>query len=453
MTTNRRKIASYLVLSVGLLSGSAANSVEVINPSFENDWDGWVDGDPTGSATAISDVAHSGSKSVKLTQNGAYVTQIVAVTPNTKYHLSAYLYGPGNVGVKVGDELFFEQQPEQSEEWREVTVTFDSGAAEAVQIFGSCAGIEVRVDDFRLEAVDATDVATSARVISSSAGGYGLSPDLPPGRNFDLLGWKLNTPADDDNNGISDQISEVELAQGAVDERYFFTADDGGMAFRATVAGAKTSSRTRFTRTELREMLRRGDSSISTRTDDASPNKNNWVLSSAPPRAQKAAGAIDGTLRATLAVNHVTTTGSKGQVGRAIIGQIHAATDEPVRLYYRKLPDNTRGSIYAAHEISGGDDVYFELIGSRKNDAVDPVDGIALDEKFSYTIETQGNLLLLSISQDGVVRATETIDMSGSGYDVYDDYMYFKAGVYHTNNSGDEDDYAQATFYELEASH
>ena len=37
---------------------------------------------------------------------------------------------------------------------------------------------------------------------------------------------------------------------------------------------------------------------------------------------------------ATLAVNHVTTTGEKYQIGRVIIGQIHAKDDEPVRLYY-----------------------------------------------------------------------------------------------------------------------
>lgn len=40
---------------------------------------GWTDGDPTGSARAISVVAHSGDKSVKLTENGAYVSQTIAV--------------------------------------------------------------------------------------------------------------------------------------------------------------------------------------------------------------------------------------------------------------------------------------------------------------------------------------------------------------------------------------
>lgn len=290
-------------------------------------------------------------------------------------------------------------------------------------------------------------------VMLTGMGGYGLSPDLPPGKNFDLLGWYLNTPGDHDNDGKCDRVDEMDLAGGAIDERYFYTADDGGMVFKATVGGAKTSKNTSYTRTELREMLRRGDTSIGTRNDDKSPNRNNWVFSSAPDSARRAAGGVDGTLTATLAVNHVTKTGDETEVGSVVVGQIHAAVHEPIRLYYRKLPGNTRGSIYAAHEKSDGEDIYFDLIGSGADDAQDPPDGIALDEKFSYRIEARGNQLHVSISQDGAVRADKTIDMSRSGYDVDDDFMYFKAGAYNQNSTGDADDFVQATFYELEASH
>lgn len=446
-----------VVVRVGLLctllSTGVTHAEDIVNAGFEDGWAGWNVEDPTGSATAVSDVAHSGGKSAKLTENGAYVSQTVAVQPNTTYRLSAFLRGPGNIGVKVGADLFFEQQPKKGKKWRELVVTFDSSTSESVYVFGSCAGIEVRIDDFRLASLDAAGAETSPRLISSRAGGYGLSPDLPPGRNFDLLNWYLSVPTDVNKDGRSDQISEAKLARGAVDERYFYTAGDGGMVFRVPVAGAKTSKNTRYTRTELREMLRRGNTQISTKTDDGSPNKNNWVLSSAPTKALKSAGGVDGKLRATLAVNHVTTTGDPSQVGRVIVGQIHAKDDEPIRLYYRKLPGNTRGAIYAAHEPIDRDDVYFDLIGSRKNDATDAPDGIALDEKFSYEIKTQGNLLHVSISQDGQLRAQRTIDMTDSGYDVGKDYMYFKAGVYNQNNSGDPDDYVQATFYELDASH
>ena len=275
----------------------------------------------------------------------------------------------------------------------------------------------------------------------------------PPSKNFDLAGWNLSIPTDSDGNGKSDTISEVQLSHGYQNDKYFYTSHDGGIVFKCPIKGFKTSKNTSYTRTELREMLRRGDKTIATRDKSGLPNKNNWVFSSAPPETQKLAGAVDGVLEATLAVNHVTTTGDAGQVGRVIIGQIHAKKDEPIRLYYRKLPNNKRGSIYAAHEPSGGKDQYYNLIGGRGN-SDDAVDGFKLNEKFSYRIEAKANKLHVTISDsNGTVRAKQTIDMSKSGYDRRDDFMYFKAGVYNQNKSGRDDDFVQATFYKLMATH
>jgi len=449
--TNRHVF--LICLLMGFFVVSAASALDIANPGFEEGWEGWTDGDPSGSGTAISGKANNGEKSVKLTEKSTYAAQVVAVQPNTNYRLSAVVLGAGNLGAKVGAEIFFEQTPKKSKKWRELTVTFNSGDFSAVTIFGGHAGSDGQFDDFKLDAADGEAVEKSKRVIPTSAGGYGLSPDLPPGKNFDLLDWYLNTPADDDNNGISDRYSEVELANGATDERYFFTAEDGGMVFRATIAGAKTSKNTRFTRTELREMLRRGDKSISTKGEGGDPGKNNWVFSSAPESAQKKAGGVDGTLRATLAVNHVTITGDNRDIGQVVIGQIHAGKDEPARLYYQKFPDSKRGSLYLAHEPSGGDDVFIDILGRKTTKPEDPEDGIALDEKFSYEIRAEGNFLKVTINQKDKILAQETVDMSASGYDVANDYMYFKAGVYNQNKSGDPEDYVQATFYVLENSH
>lgn len=47
----------------------------------------------------------------------------------------------------------------------------------------------------------------------------------------------------------------------------------------------------------------------------------------------------------------------------------------------------------------------------------------------------------------------EEDDMVNSGFNVGGQYMYFKAGVYHLNSTGNDDDYAQVTFYALEKSH
>lgn len=284
---------------------------------------------------------------------------------------------------------------------------------------------------------------------------YGLQSSLAPSGNFDLLDWKLDLPitASGEFSGDNLTIGEVDMSMGYTNPDYFFTAADGGMVFRSPSQGATTSANTRYARTELREMLRRGDRSISTRGAGDRPNKNNWAFSSAPASALTDAGGIDGDLTVTLAVNEVTTTGENFQIGRVIIGQIHAESDEPIRLYYRKLPDNRRGVIYAAHEISGGDDINYDIIGSRANDAENPEDGILLGEAFTYNISAVGNSLDVTITKANGDSFSQNIDMTNSGYDVENDFMYFKVGVYHVNDMADAGEFAQITVYELENKH
>ena len=267
---------------------------------------------------------------------------------------------------------------------------------------------------------------------------------------FELADWYLGLPVDEDGDGRADRIGETELAGGWTDPRFFFPSGDGGLTFRAPVRGSTTSANTRYVRTELREMLRRGDSSHAAQ----GTSRNNWALSTAPRRVRREMGGMDGELHAELRVDHVTTTGRPDQVGRVIIGQIHARDDEPVRLYYRKLPHHERGSLYFAHEVKGEpDDLYVPLLGDRANDAPDPADGIPLGERFGYSIVAAGDLLEVSILRDGRPVARKRLDMSDSGYDARDEYLYFKAGVYNQNNSGADDDYVQATFFRLDNLH
>lgn len=312
------------------------------------------------------------------------------------------------------------------------------------------------------------DVKIPAKAVITERKGrgvFGLHSDRPPSENFDLQGWYVTTPADDDGDGKSDSIMENELVKGWTDPRYFYTDPaTGGMVFRSTPAGAKTSKNTKYTRTELRGMLRRGDESIETRMEGGFPNKNNWVFSSAPASAQAKAGGVDGILKATLAVNQVTRQGKAYQVGRVIIGQIHAKDDEPIRLYYRKLPRNKYGSIYFAHEPATGKEKWVEIIGSRNDRAANPDNGIALDELFSYEIEVKGKkggdktipMLYVKITRDdGTEINAEPYDMSASGFNVEDDFMFFKAGAYSQNNSSPspETDFDKVIFYKLESSH
>ncbi len=266
---------------------------------------------------------------------------------------------------------------------------------------------------------------------------------------INLDDWYLSVPTDDDGNSKSDSIYQDDLLDGYFDPRFFYTSQDNGLVFKTSVSGYKTSENTSYVRTELREMLRRDDDDIKTQ----GVNENNWVFSTAPTSDLNAAGGIDGTLDVTIKVNAVTATGDTYQQGRVIIGQIHANDDEPVRLYYRKLPSNSLGSIYIAHEPIDKDDVYFELIGSRSDNASNPTDGIAIDEAFSYQIKVIGNELTVTIIRDGKDDVIQEVDMSSSGYDVGDQYMYFKAGVYNQNNSGDINDFVQVTIYNIVNKH
>lgn len=446
-----RSITVTLLISCSLLSVSWAQEIQ--NGGFETGLEGWVvEGEAAGDI-GLTKRARSGERALEITGPSGFIQQRIPLEPSSHYQMELSAKGAPVVGMKVGDTIFFER-PEASRRWQDVALSFVTGTEQFGFLFMRYGGRATSYDDVRLTRTGpAGQQKLSTRIITSEEGGTGLSPDLPPSSNFKLLGWNLSVPTDTDGNGRSDTISERRLAGGYEDPRFFYTAEDGGMVFRTPVAGYRTSQNTNYTRSELREMLRRGNTEISTRNRDGSPNRNNWVFSSAPQSAQDAAGAVDGTLEATLAINHVTTTGDQREVGRVVIGQIHAKDDEPIRLYYRKLPDHKRGSIYAAHEPLGEEDVFFDLLGSRSSDTVDPAGGIALDEKFSYRIKAEGYFLHVTISKDGRTLAERTIDMSDSGYDRADDYMYFKAGVYNQDKTAEPDDYVMATFYRLSAKH
>ena len=303
------------------------------------------------------------------------------------------------------------------------------------------------------------------------SGDFGLSPSLEPWENFDLSDWALDAPNADPDDGLSARTDDGDFINGELfpgSEPYFFTGSDGAMVFRSPVGGARTSSNTSFPRSELREMLRRGADGIST----IGVNENNWVLGYQPTDLDFGAntgsaqddtptrvGGRGGRLSVTMRVNRVTTTGDGTHPGRVIIGQIHADNDEPARLYYRKLPNNENGSIYLSHEIRDGDDIDdINLIGSESSSQSNPENGFALGELFSYEIIQEGATVEVVIREgdrDGRVIARGSVDMNeeDSGYDRDDEWMYFKAGAYTQNNTGDDDDFDEVAIYRLSNEH
>ncbi len=285
-----------------------------------------------------------------------------------------------------------------------------------------------------------TEDGNLAPTVDSDVGsGATDSTPVPPASEINLLSWKLTLPD-------ASEIKELELSQGFESANEFYTdPSTGAMVFRCPNRAGSTGGST-YSRTELREMLRAGDTSIAT----TGMTRNNWVFSSSSASNQSAVGGVDGTLTATLSVDRVSETGETGKVGRVIVGQIHAPGNEPTRLYYRKLPGNTKGSIYFAHEAKSGEQ-WYELIGSRSSTAPDPSDGIALGERWGYVIRVVGDTLTVTITRADKPDVVQSVEISASGF--AEEWMYYKAGVYNQNNTGDATDYVQASFYSLTNTH
>ncbi len=284
---------------------------------------------------------------------------------------------------------------------------------------------------------------------------------LKPADVLDLSGWKISLPIDTSGKGKATEVDENTIAAGYELPKFFYANEAGdGVVFSSPIKGALTSKNTTYTRSELREMGRRGDTSITSYGPGKTINKNNWVLSTSPKEDQLKAFAVDGTLDAVLTVDEVTTTGKTWQQGRVIVGQIHANDDEPAKLYYRKFPNHERGSVFLAHEPVGKDDQLFPLIGSHILDynaqdgkIAEPKDGIKLGEKWGYQIKVVGNKLTVTIRRTGKKDVVQVVDMSKSKYDAGGQYMFFKAGVYNQNKTGKADERTTATFYELKVTH
>jgi hypothetical protein len=278
-------------------------------------------------------------------------------------------------------------------------------------------------------------LAAVAAPAASDARGN-LDPHAPPGKNFDLAHWKLTLPIN-----RAEERSAAELVAGFQHPEAFFTDPaTGGLTFRARNHGDTTSG-SHFPRSELREML--------APIGSAKAAANNWVISTSPDAAKRAAGGVDGTMRATLTVDHVSTTGGAAKVGRVVVGQIHGPSTEVIRLYYHKRPADARGAIYFAHDDpKSGESVFVPILGDPKH--LNPPDGIALGEPWSYEIQVVGRTLTVKVTPHGRPTTTVTHPIH-AGYDGL--ALYFKVGVYNQNNTGEPGDYVQATFHALTHSH
>ncbi len=442
-----RALAVLCTSSIVVANSAFAATIE--NPGFENGLDGWTVIDSSGSGVSLSETAHSGVNSVLITQvSGHRIYQIVDAVPNSQYKIETYIRGDGRLRI-TGDSPTLRRTKRTGTDWERAVIRYNSGDSGQIRIVlekkpnsdeAIFDDVSIECDDVNCQSDDPVDEID-----------FGLDPAKEPWGNFDLQGWVIDTPAFDDD-GFAQRFGEDKWDEISDESRaFFYTHTDGGMRFVNRVDGAKTSANTSFSRSELREMLRRGNTNIA--TQGVTPN--NWALGYQPTNGG-AWGGANGSLTATLRVNQVTTTGEGVHIGRTIIGQIHADDDEPARLYYRKKPGDELGCVYVAHEIRGGDDIDFDIVGDE--DCSNPDVGIALDELFSYEITNEDefiNIVVRRGDQDGDIIGQTTIDMESlnSGYDLADEWMYFKAGAYSQNNTGDPADGDIVTFYRLSNTH
>ncbi len=127
-----------------------------------------------------------------------------------------------------------------------------------------------------------------------------------------------------------------------------------------------------------------------------------------------------GKLTGTLKVMHVSTTGDArvSSSYSTVIGQIHSDEgheNEPLKIFYKKFPGHTKGSVFWNYEINTAGDnsgrwdfstavwgYDFSVVGSSPNTYPDePEDGIALGEEISYEVNVYKGVMYLTFTSEG----------------------------------------------------
>jgi len=141
-------------------------------------------------------------------------------------------------------------------------------------------------------------------------------------------------------------------------------------------------------------------------------------------------------MTATLKVMNVSATGDARVAASysVVVGQIHSADgheNEPLKIFYKKFPGHTKGSVFWHYEIntkgddnSGrwdfstavwGDD--FSVVGDSANTyPEEPKDGMALGEEFSYEIEVKDGIMHLKFTSEAHPTRTFTKNLIESEY-------------------------------------
>lgn len=187
-----------------------------------------------------------------------------------------------------------------------------------------------------------------------------------------------------------------------------------------------------------------------------------------------------GKLTGTCKVMHVSKSGDARVAASysVVVGQIHSGAgheNEPIKIFYKKFPGHTKGSVFWNYEINtAGEDnsgrwdysypvwgYDFSVVGSSpKEYPAEPKDGIELGEAFNYTINVHEGVMYLEFTSKGHKTVNFTKNLMVSEFTTKEDtpeqvqklfwpinqdgverpeaytseLMYFKQGAYNQTN-------------------
>lgn len=147
-----------------------------------------------------------------------------------------------------------------------------------------------------------------------------------------------------------------------------------------------------------------------------------------------------GKLTGTLKVMHVSTTGDArvSSSYSVVVGQIHSDEgheNEPLKIFYKKFPRHTKGSVFWNYEINTKGDnsgrwdystavwgYDWSVVGSNSTTyPEEPKDGIALGEEFSYEVNVYKGIMYLTFTSEGHDTITFTKSLFKSNFSKKED--------------------------------
>jgi hypothetical protein len=207
----------------------------------------------------------------------------------------------------------------------------------------------------------------------------------PPGQNFDLSNWNLQTPLSNGSGGI---VTISPPALSTYSSSIFYTGSDGAMTFWCPVNGATTGG-TSYPRSELRDRR------------EFSTSGTNTLTASCRVLQQPSNGAT-------------------------IIGQVHGhvSGSELCKLRY------TNGRVEAGvkPQLGGSESRMF-------------ITNVAVGSMVNYSLRVSNHVLTVTVNGSSVTHNLN------SSWNV--DTYYFKAGTYPQDNSGSSTEGSRVAFYSL----